>query len=165
MGLGKSSQATLFKGRGLPQVEGFPNLVRTSSEVSHGKHASWLEITYPFLNFNGCAVFGLFNCVPSVPRVTMILCWKGRIVMCDSALSLTRSKQMSLTCRMYSCITCVNKLSIYQSIYMLFQMVNNHPLLSSKLRLVLYIVLYCHPLCQIILVAAKLYPSRHTTQW
>ena len=57
--------------------------------------------------------FGLFNCVPSVPRVTVILCWKGRIVMCDSALRLTRSKQMSLTCRMYSCSLCVNKLSIY----------------------------------------------------
>ena len=40
MGLGKSSQATLFKGRGLPQVEEFPNPVRTSSDVSHDKHAS-----------------------------------------------------------------------------------------------------------------------------
>ena len=69
-------------------------------------------ITIIYILFSLCC-FGLFNCVPSFPRVTMILCWKWRIIMCDSVLSWTRSKQMSLTCRMYLCITCVNKLSTY----------------------------------------------------
>ena len=40
--------------------------------------------------------FGLFNCVPVIPHVIMILCWKRHIVRCDSALGLTQSKQMSL---------------------------------------------------------------------
>ena len=57
-------------------------------------------ITIAYIMLSLCW-FGLFNRVPSVPRVTMILYWKWRIVMRDTALRLTRSKQMSLTCRMY----------------------------------------------------------------
>ena len=45
-------------------------------------------ITSLFLSFSLCS---LFNCVPVIPRGTKTaVCWKGRAVMCDSALRLTR---------------------------------------------------------------------------
>ena len=89
--------------------------------------------------FSWCC-FDFLNCVSDVPRITIILCWKARTVMCDSTLGLTRSKHMSLSCIMYSYVTCVNNylsqksLSSCDSIKAWFISSNNHGM-PMKLKL------------------------------